>query len=269
MYLDALAATAVRNFSYANSMMSRYLKQLSTGLRINSAADDPAGLAISEHMRSQVAGLHQAVRNAQDTISLIQVAEGAMGEIGSVLQRMRELSVQALNGTYNSSDRDAMQKEFAALVETIRGFALNTEFNTMPLLDGTFTDKAFQIGANAGQTLTFSIASMKPEDLGLAGLALSDPSAARAALDGVDAAIDAVSGERASLGAMQNRLDYTISGLEVTAENLQAAESRIRDADITEAMMQFVKWQLQSQLSAWVLSQINVQRALILQLLLD
>jgi flagellin len=265
--LDALSSTALRNWARANDMMSRYLRQLSTGLRINSAADDPAGLCMSEQMRSQIGGLRQASRNAQDAISLVQVAEGGVGQIGDVLQRMRELTVQAANDTLDPADRQAVQLEFDELVETIRGFAQTTEFNTTRLLDGSFTDKSFQVGANPGQDITLSIAAMTPEALGVTELSLGDHTSASAALEAVEGALGQVNGERAKLGAFENRLGYTIAGLEVTAENLQAAESRLRDADLAEAMMGFVKWQIQSRVALWVLSQINVQRSMVLKLL--
>ncbi|MGE5508363.1 MAG: flagellin [Chitinophagales bacterium] len=213
------------------------LRQLATGLRIASAADDPAGLAISERRRAQIGGLRQATRNAQDAVSLVQVAEGGLSQVTDVLQRMRELAVQAASDPLDATDREKAQLEFDELVSTIGDFARNTEFNTTPLLDGSFSGKTFQIGANAGQTLTLSIGDLTAEALAVTGLVLGDHESASRALDAVDAALGQVLGERAKLGAVANRLGFTIAGLEVAAENLAAAESRLRDADVAEAMM--------------------------------
>ena len=223
-----------RQLNANTNAVQKSLEKLSSGLRINRAGDDAAGLAISEKMRGQIRGLEMAQKNAQDGISLIQTAEGALNESHAILQRMRELAVQAASDTNTAEDRAELQKEVAQLVEELTRIAENTEFNTQNLLGGEF-NATFHIGANEGQNIEISIADMSAEGLGVANIDISEQSTADAAITTINNAIETVSGERAKLGAVQNRLEHTINNLGASAENLQAAESRIRDVDHTEA----------------------------------
>lgn len=221
-----------RQLSFNNTNVGKNLEKLSSGLNINRAGDDAAGLAISEKMRAQIKGLDMAQKNAQDGISLIQTAEGALTETHSILQRMRELAVQSSNDTnMDDVDRDAMQAEVAALLEEIDSIADRTEFNTQKLLDGNFTDKKFQIGANETQTITVGIDAMDVDNLGLTDLSIGEQTDAEEAITTINDAINQVSTQRADLGAIQNRLEHTINNLGASSENLTAAESRIRDVD--------------------------------------
>lgn len=260
-----------RNLGVNQMMAGRALEKLSSGFRINRAADDAAGLAISETMRGQIRGLGQAVRNAQDAISLIQTAEGALQETHSILQRMRELAVQAATDTLTDHDRGQIQAEVGALIGELNRIAVDTEFNTRPLLDGTLATGglAFHIGANADQRIKLTIASMKAGTGGLAvsGVNLGTTAGANAAITTISEAIGKVSTERSKLGAVQNRLEHTISNLGATAENLTAAESRIRDADMAAEMMEFTKFNILSQASIAMLAQANMQPQAVLQLL--
>lgn len=241
-----------RQLGANNNAVSNSLEKLSSGLQINKAGDDAAGLAISEKMRGQIRGLEMATKNAQDGISLIQTAEGALNETHSILQRMRELAVQSSSDTNTDSDRAELQKELNALTEEIDRIADNTEFNTQNLLNGGGTEGdgtvsfTFHIGANSEQNLELEIGSMGTEALEISGLAVEDVNSENAggimtqegadtAITTIQAAIDKVSGERSNLGAVQNRLEHTINNLGASAENLTAAESRIRDVDHTEA----------------------------------
>ena len=253
----------------ANSAKSKSLEKLSSGLRINRAGDDAAGLAISEKMRGQISGLNQSVRNAQDGISLIQTAEGALSETHSILQRMRELSVQSANDTNTSGDRGEIQKEVALLIEEVGRIAGNTQFNSQNLLDGTFSGKSIHIGANAGQKLTLNIGKMdaSASGLGISVVSLATQSGANSGIGIIDAAISKVSAERSKLGATQNRLDHTINNLTTTSENLTAAESRIRDVDMAQEMMQFTKNNILSQAATSMLAQANQMPQSVLQLL--
>ena len=265
----------------ANASKSNSLAKLSSGLRINKAGDDAAGLAISEKMRGQIGGLNQAVRNAQDGISLIQTAEGALTETHSMLQRMRELTVQALNGTNTSADVGQIRKEMDQLAEEITRIANNTEFNTKKLLDGSLsgTGVTFQIGANDGQTMTVNIKTMTASGLSIGKGEVgsvtnsiisgtgTDIKVSSGALKTIDTAIETVSEQRASLGAAQNRLEHTINNLTATSENLSAAEARIRDVDMAEEMMEFTRTNILSQASTAMLAQANQMPNSVLQLL--
>ncbi|GEL78706.1 flagellin N-terminal helical domain-containing protein [Tenuibacillus multivorans] len=220
------------------------LEKLSSGLQINRAGDDAAGLAISEKMRGQIRGLDMATKNAQDGISLIQTAEGALNETHSILQRMRELSVQAANDTNDTVDRDALQEEVDQLVEEIDRIADTTEFNGMNLINGDLDEGGelgeltLQIGANEDQELVVEIGDMEASELGESGVDAIDLSSyenADTAIGEIDDAIEAVSTQRSELGAVQNRLEHTINNLSTASENLTAAESRIRDVDHAEA----------------------------------
>jgi len=265
-----------RVLSGIDNSLSKNLEKLSTGLRINRAADDAAGLAISEKMRNQISGLQQAIRNAQDGISLIQTAEGALNETHSILNRMRDLAVQAKNGTYTNDDREKLDKEFKALREEVGRIARDTEFNTLKLLSGQFASDGlkFQIGANKSQDITLTIQNMTSGGLGINDLALlsgTGSSATAADYDNVisklDEAIKKVSEERANLGAIQNRLEHTINNLGVTAENLSASESRIRDVDMAAEMTKFTKNQILMQSATAMLAQANAKPQMVLSLL--
>mgnify|MGYP000141200459 FL=1 len=256
-----------RQLTINNNAGSKSLEKLSSGYRINRAGDDAAGLAISEKMRGQIRGLNQAERNAQDAISLIQTAEGALNEVHSILQRMRELAVQSASDTNTNDDRGELQKEIKQLLEEIDRISDNTEFNTMKLLDGSFEDKVFQVGANEGQEVTLSIGSMKASDLNIDDIDLSTQTGASSAISTIDQALKDVSSERAKLGAMQNRLEHTINNLSTTAENLTASESRIRDVDMAKEMMEFTKNSILQQAATAMLAQANQQPQGVLQLL--
>lgn len=250
--------------SAATEAQGKSLQKLSSGLRINRAGDDAAGLAISEKMRGQIKGLNQASRNAQDGISLIQTAEGALNETHSILQRMRELSVQASSDTNSSTDRDQIQSEVDQLIEEIERIGSSTSFNDTALLDGTFSG-TLQIGANAGDELTITIGDM--QTLGVATVDVTSQAGASSAITAIDTAIETVSTERASLGAYQNRLEHTINNLGTASENLTAAESRIRDVDMAKEMMEFTKNNILTQASTSMLAQANQQPQAVLQLL--
>ncbi|MBM7708094.1 flagellin [Enterococcus lemanii] len=266
----------------ANASKSGSLAKLSSGLRINKAGDDAAGLAISEKMKAQIGGLKQATRNAQDGISLIQTAEGALNETHSILGRMRDLAVQSTNGTLTESDRIELNKEFQSLTEEIDRISGDTEFNTMTLLNGGTNGGVFdfQVGANAGQKITVTINKMDAVALGHAKVADADPKVAdnglgnltdatkaAAAITGIDAAIKSVSSQRSDLGAVQNRLEHTVNNLTTTQENLSEANSRIRDVDMAEEMMSFTKSNILSQASTSMLAQANAMPQSVLSLL--
>jgi len=243
------------------------MEKLSSGLRINRAGDDAAGLAISEKMRGQIRGLDQASRNAQDSISLIQTAEGALTETHSILQRMRELSVQAANDTNVKEDRTAIKSEIDELNKEITRISSQTEFNTQKLLDNNFSGKQFQIGANKAQTISLSINGMSATTLGVNAIAVTNTTVANDAIASIDGAITKVSTERAKLGAYQNRLEHTINNLGASSENLSAAESRVRDVDMAKEMMNFSKNNILNQAAQAMLAQANQQPQGVLQLL--
>jgi flagellin len=260
-----------RQLSTNGANTQKSLEKLSSGLRINRAGDDAAGLAISEKMRGQIRGLEMASKNAQDGISLIQTAEGALNETHSILQRMRELAVQSSNDTNTSADRSELQKEIKALTTEVDRIANTTEFNTQKLLSGKFSSKVIHIGANKGQTLTMTIGSMAATTLGIDSTKMSvggtGAGAANSAIAVLDKAISKVSSQRSSLGAIQNRLEHTINNLGTASENLTAAESRIRDVDMAKEMMEFTKNNILSQAAQSMLAQANQQPQGVLQLL--
>ncbi len=351
------ALNAWKNMTVNDTGQNKSLEKLSSGLRIGRAADDAAGLSISEKMRGQISGLNQASRNAQDGISLLQTAEGALQETHSILQRMRELAVQSASDTVTNADREEIQKEINALAVEINRISTDTEFNTQKLLDKSFENKIIHIGANADQNLRVSIGDMHSKALGvdlkfgadeasatviranelsvygalgapatganqavraevtvtgigagasaevkffdkdgietvyyenntlvfevgpnaavnnkyqidlIAGIDVSTRGAANAAISTINNAINTVSGERSKLGAIQNRLEHTIANLATSAENLTAAESRIRDVDIAVEMMEFTKYQILAQASTAMLAQANAKPQAVLQLL--
>jgi len=254
------------------------MEKLSSGLRINRAGDDAAGLAISEKMRGQIRGLDQASRNSQDGISLIQTAEGALNETHNILQRMRELAVQASNDTNIQDDRAQIGKEITELQKEINRIASQTEFNKKKLINGSLSGAdgnasvLLQVGANSKQTVTLKIATMTVSALGVSAgkIVISDSTSAAsitAMIDTINTAIDSVSGERAKLGAMQNRLEHTIANVNTSSENLTAAESRVRDVDMAKEMMSFSKNNILQQAAQAMLAQANQQPQGVLQLL--
>ena len=267
------ALNAWKNMTVNDGGQTKSLEKLSSGLRIGRAADDAAGLSISEKMRGQISGLNQASRNAQDGISLLQTAEGALQEAHTILQRMRELAVQSASDTVTDGDRGEIQKEINALRVEIDRISTDTEFNTQKLLNGDYSGKIIHIGANASQSLTVTIGSMDADALGVdgataeLGIDVSTQSDANTAITTINTAINTVSGERSKLGAIQNRLEHTIANLSTSAENLTAAESRIRDVDIAVEMMNFTKYQILSQASTAMLAQANAKPQAVLQLL--
>lgn len=244
--------------------------RLSTGQRINCAADDPAGLAISERMRAQIRGLSQAQRNVQDGISLIQTAEGGINEIHDILQRMRELAVQASNGTYTDQDRQKLNDEFTQLKKAIGQTVDYSEYNTIPLLDGSKESEGIKIqaGPNVGQTVEINIGNCSLDSLGLFDVEIVSQEAAQQAIAKVEHAIDKASSHRSNLGAMQNRLEHTLNYLENAEYNLTAAESRIRDADMAQTIMEYTKNQILLQVAQAMMAQtMRMERERIMMLL--
>jgi flagellin len=263
------ALNTYRQLSNATNSQSKSMEKLSSGLRINRAGDDAAGLAISEKMRGQIRGLEQASRNSQDGISLIQTAEGALNETHAILQRMRELAVQAANDTYTTADRQKIRDEVTQLYKEVNRIASQTEFNTKKLIKSGVVLQ-FHVGANSSQTIQLSINKMDASTLlgvATAGIALTTQAGAEAFIEAVNSAINTVSKERANLGAYQNRLEYTINNLGTSAENLTAAESRIRDVDMAKEMMNQTKNSILAQAAQAMLAQANQQPQGVLQLL--
>jgi flagellin len=264
------AQNAYRNLSVTDGQMGKSLEKLSSGFRINRAADDAAGLAISEGLRSQVGGLKVAARNAQDGVSVVQTAEGALTEVHSILQRSRDLQVQAANGSNNQDSLDAINAELTALGDEVTAIGDRTKFNGVALLDGA-ASLDFQVGANSGDTLTVDLSSI---DLTAVASSLTDAVAANtggvgssANIDLIDDQIVAISTERAKLGASQNRFEHTINSLNVSVENLSASESRIRDTDMAQEMMSFTRSQILSQAGTSMLAQANQSQQGVLSLL--
>ncbi|MZP29473.1 flagellin [Heliobacterium undosum] len=261
------AMNAQRQLGVTDFSMSKSLERLSSGLRINRAGDDAAGLAISEKMRGQINGLNQAVRNSQDAISLLQTAEGALNETHAILQRMRELSVQASNDTNVTADRQAIKTEINELQSELNRISNTTEFNTQKLLSGGFNNKTFLIGANSGQTISISITGVSSAKLKVDSISVSSTTGAQSAISSVNDAIATVSTMRSKLGAWQNRLEHTIANLNVAGENLQAAESRVRDVDMAKEMSSFTRSQILSQAGTSMLAQANQKPQGVLSLL--
>jgi flagellin len=263
------AANTYRQLSINNSNQSRNMEKLSSGMRINRGADDAAGLSISEKMRSQIRGLEQASRNSQDGISLIQTADGALNESTAILQRMRELTVQAANGTNSTSETTAIGNELDQLSLTLTDIAENTKFNGQELISGG-ASITLQTGANAGEVFTLTLASANLNDIistTLGTPSVADSALASQTLASIDSAIQAVSNGRAYLGAAQNRLEYTINNLNSSAENTQAAESRVRDVDMAKEIVDQTKNSILAQAAQAMLAQANQQPQSVLQLL--
>ncbi|MBF0367959.1 MAG: flagellin FliC [Magnetococcales bacterium] len=282
---NVASLNAQRNLSRSTSALGTTFERLSSGLRINSAKDDAAGLSISTRMTAQIRGINQAVRNANDGISLLQVAEGALDETTNSLQRIRELAVQAANGTLVSSDREDLQNEVEQLIHEIQRVAHTTEFNDQQLLWGSFSaGKQFHVGADANQTIQVSIQAAGADALGLAQVSTngtvstnlsinlgsgggSATSAAESAISRLDNALDSVADIRASLGALQNRFESTIANLTNVSENTSAARSQIMDADIAAETAALTRNSILQQAGTAILSQANQQPQLALQLL--
>jgi flagellin len=290
------ALNSYRNLTDVDGRVAKSMEKLSSGVRINRAGDDAAGLAISEKMRGQINGLDLAKRNSQDAISLIQTAEGALNESHSILQRMRELAVQSANDTNTSSDRQQIQKEMDQLRQEVDRISLTTEYNTKKLLNGDFDGSngnfvKFQVGANENQTVQLTFNNMSAEVIGIAGteevtttddrgnevtrtvvspdraIDVTTSSSAASSITSINKAVEMVSEERAKYGAIQNRLEHTINNLSVSAENLQAAESRIRDTDMAKEMVSYSKDKIISQSGNAMLAQANTAPQSVLQLL--
>ncbi|WP_394903152.1 flagellin N-terminal helical domain-containing protein [Clostridium butyricum] len=260
------AMNAHRQMKANTTQSGKSIEKLSSGYRINRAGDDAAGLAISEKMRSQIRGLDQGSTNAQDGVSLVQTAEGALTETHSMLQRLKTLSTQSANGTYSAGDRALIQKEVTQLTSEIDRIASQTEFNGQKVLQGA-NSISFQVGNKSGQSIKVVTMSMGAKALGISGLSLSTQSNASSALKKIDDAINKVSGHRATFGAVQNRLEHTISATDNTSENLQAAESRIRDTDMAKEMMNYTKNNILTQAAQSMLSQANQAPNQVLSLL--
>ena len=262
------AMNANRQLGVTTDGQKKVTEKLSSGYKINRAADDAAGLTISEKMRSQIRGLTQASANAQDGVSCVQTAEGALTEVHSMLQRMNELAVKSANGTNTSADRLAIQKEISALTTEISRVAESTEFNTLNLLKGSF-NYAVQVGAASvdAQRITIKIDKMSASGLAINGLSVSTSDKARAAISKITQAIAKVSSQRSDLGAIQNRLEHTIANLDNVVENTQAAESQIRDTDMAKTMVEYTKNNILSQAGTAMLAQANQSTQNVLSLL--
>ena len=263
------AMNANRQLGITTGQQAKSSEKLSSGYRINRAADDAAGLTISEKMRSQVRGLNKASDNAQDGISLIQTAEGALNEAHSILQRMNELATQAANDTNTTSDRNAIQAEIDALTSEIDRIASTTQFNTQNLLSGGFKDKKLQVGALNGQKISITIGAMNATTLGINNGTKSVTTFTNAgkAMSTFQKAISKVSSQRSALGALQNRLEHTVANLDNVAENTQSAESRIRDTDMAEEMVEYSKNNILAQAGQSMLAQANQSTQGVLSLL--
>ena len=252
------AANTNRQLAITNGNLAKSTEKLSSGYKVNRAADNAAGLTISEKMRGQIRGLDQASTNAQDGISLVQTAEGALAETESILQRMRELAVQAANDTNVTADRAAISEELSSLEAEIDRIGSQTEFNTMKLLDGSFTNKNLQVGANANQNISIQISAMTVAGLSASIKGKVDTySKATGAISQIAKSISRVSTQRSKLGAIQNRLEHTIANADNTSENLQSAESRIRDVDMAEEMVKYSKDSILQQAGQSMLAQAN------------
>jgi flagellin len=275
-----------RQLKFNNIAADKDMEKLSSGFRINRAGDDASGLAVSEKMRSQIRGLRMASMNAQNGISFIQTAEGYLQESQDIIQRLRELAVQASNGIYSTEDRMQIQVEVSQLVDEINRIASHAQFNGMNLLTGRFARAMgenavtasmwLHIGANMDQRIQVHIGTMTAQGLGVQGtngmpssatfISLSSPDRANMAIGVVDSALKKINKQRADLGAYQNRLDYAMKGLDVGAENLQAAESLIRDVDMAQQMVEFVRDQILVQSATAMLAQANTKPQTVLQL---
>lgn len=259
------AMNAHRNLTFNNIQQGKSSEKLSSGYRINRAADDAAGLSISEKMRAQIKAMNQGMRNAQDGVSLVQTAEGAMNEVSDMLTRMKELATQSANSTYNDTDRTAMELEYSNLVSAVSEIATNTKFNGIELLNGQGGTINIQLGGTANEKVEVDLSAIDISNLGLGGI--NTQADAVNELAAIDTAIDTVNTARSTLGAFQNRLEHMFNNVGTTAENLQAAESRIRDTDMAQEMMAYTKFNILQQASTAMLAQANQAPQGVLQLL--
>lgn len=273
---SAAFASRMEGINTANVLKTS--KELSSGMRINSAADDASGLAVSEKMRSQIRGLNQASRNVMNGVSMLQTAEGYMQSTTDILQRIRELAVQSANGIYSDEDRAMLQTEVEQLVSEVDRISQTAEFNGMTLLSGRFAEDGIklQVGANVDQNFTVKLADMSATALGLKGpgqdgteqsISLADPESANMALATVDEALKAVNKNRADIGASMNRMEMAQKGIDIASENIAASESRIRDADMAKTITSHVRNQILQQASISLLSQANTNSQNVLSLL--
>jgi flagellin len=267
---NVASLNAQRNLASTTVRLGDNFRRLATGLRIATAADDAAGLAISERLRSQIRSLDQAKRNSNDGISLVQTAEGALNEVNTILVRLRELSIQSANGTVSNADRETLDQEFQSLVGEIDRIARSTEFNGIKLLDGSSSTVRFQVGFGtntAVDSVAVSLSASLSTTLALNTLDIGSGGDTSLAISAVDSAISAVSSLRGRLGAVQNRLSSTINNLSVQVENLSAAESRIRDVDVAYETAQLTRNSILQQASIAILAQANAQPRAALSLL--
>ena len=263
------AMNSNRMLNITTGQQAKSTEKLSSGYKINRAADDAAGLAISEKMRRQIKGLTQASSNAQDGISCVQTAEGALGEVHDMLQRMNTLAVQASNDTMTTADRGYLEQEVSALISEIGRVASTTTFNELNLLDGSFTGKSLQVGAESGQTISIDIKAMSATGIGINTVHVSGTNTtnAQAAISTIKTALASVSSMRADLGAIQNRLEHTIKNLDNVVENTTSAESQIRDTDMAKEMVAFSNANILAQAGTSMLSQANQSNQNVLSLL--
>lgn len=260
------ALNAQRQLFDTSNSLNKSFERLSSGFRINSAADDAAGLQISDRLTTQVQGLNQAVRNANDGISVAQTAEGALDEVATSLQRIRQLAIQSQNGINSAEDREALNTETTALITEISRITSTTEFNGVALFDGTFNAN-FLVGANSGQNINITIADSDATALGINATSVSTVAASVTAMSSVDGALSTINGMRADLGATQNRFESTIRNLSNVSENLSAARSRIRDTDFATETAELTRSQILQQASVAILSQANQRPQTALSLL--
>ena len=261
------AMNTSRQLGITTTGLQKSTEKLSSGYKINRAADDAAGLSISEKMRNQIRGLNKAASNTQDGISLVQTAEGALNEVHSMLQRVSELAVQASSDVNGTADRTAIKDEIDELKDEIDRVATTTQFNKMNILDGSFKDKSIQVGANSKQNITIDIEDMTAASLGFTATDVSGYAKANTVLDQAQAAIEELSSRRSKLGATQNRLEHTYDNLNNISENTQAAESRIRDTDMAAEMVSFSKNNILQQAGQSMLAQANQANQGVLSLL--
>jgi flagellin len=263
---------AQRNLNTSQTSLATSMQRLSSGLRVNSAKDDAAGMAIAERMNAQVRGMNVAIRNANDAISLAQTAEGAIGKVADMMQRMRELAVQSANATNGTSDRFSLDQEFQALADEIDRTLATTRFNGLSILaTNAGTPQVFQVGANAGETITVTTTRLDNnttvQSVTGASSAISTVASASAALGAIDAALDVLNSERATYGASQNRFEAVISNLQVAAENQAAARARIMDADFAAETANLSRAQILQQAGTAMVAQANQLPQQVLQLL--
>ena len=259
---NVTSINAQRNLSQVTDRLGNNFRRLSTGLRISTAADDAAGLAISERLRSQVRSLEQAKRKANDGISFVQTAEGALNEVSSILVRLRELAVQSANGSVSNQDKETLDEEFQSLVREVDRIGRSTEFNGIKLLDGSSTSVDFQVGFGTTtgiDTMTVTLSASLSTSLSLSSLDIGSGGTFSTAISTIDSAINAVSSMRGTLGAVQNRLGSTINNLAIQVENLSSAESRIRDVDVAYETAQLTRNSILQQASISMLAQANAQ----------